>query len=353
MSDQPPATGSESGTLPGPRRLQPAGEALVIMVAGLMLWLLIEAPRLERAAEVAPFGARRTASLIFLRPFAAVSDLLGFGRLTAGMERALGKEELRAGVEVQAPPPPPPEATFPTTEDPTPAPPASPVEPLEALPNPSTDNKLRVAVVGDSFAIGLASAVGSALDPELVQVSAQGELATGLARPDAFDWPDRVRRIVRDFRPEVLVVMLGSNDAQSISYPGGRFISTGSHEWVLAYRAEIEELISVATEGGARVAWVGLPPMKEGIRHRWARQLNQEYAEVAAAHPESTFVDTWETFARRDGSYTAYLRDEEGNTDLVRAADGVHFSPTGYRMVADLIIDRMREAWGLDPVALV
>ncbi len=351
MSERRPQT--ESGTRPGPRRLQPAGEALVIMIVGLLLWLVIEAPRLERAAQVAPFGARRTASLIFLRPFAALSNVLGFGRLTGGLEQALGKGELRAGVEVQAPPPPPPEETFPTPPGPTPAAPASPVQPLEALPIPSLDNKLRVAVVGDSFAVGLGSAVGSGLDPDRVQVSAQGELATGLARPDAFDWPDRVRRIVRDFHPEVLVVMLGSNDAQPISYPGGRFISTGSRDWVLAYRAEIEELTSVAIEGGARVAWVGLPPMKEGILHRWARHLNQEYALAMAAHPEATFVDTWETFARPDGSYTAYIRDNQGRTELVRAADGVHFSATGYRMVADLIIDRMREVWGLDDSALV
>lgn len=328
-------------TGPDGRRLQPAGEALVGILVALVLWTFIEAPRLREAAEVAPLGARRTAALMVLTPIAAVSEAIGVGALTRAVERALGREE--GGLAEPEPPEP-----LPTITGPTPTPQG---EVPGAFRDTSPSNQLRVVVVGDSLATGLARTIGAGMDPNRVRVVNQARLSTGLARSDAFDWPAEVARIAEQFRPDLFVVMIGSNDAQSIVYPGGRAIRTATIEWVRAYRAEIDELITAATSRGSRVVWVGLPTMEEPFRRQRARRLNGHYRIQVKMHAGAVYVDTFNRFSRPNGSYAAYIRDR-GRVIQVREADGVHFTYTGYTMVADLVFDRLRQVWDLPRDAL-
>jgi uncharacterized protein len=324
------------------RRLQPAGEALVGILVALLLWTLIEAPRLKEAAEGSPFGARRTASLIVLTPLAAISEAVGLGALTRTFEGALGRDEGGlAGTEAPEPLPTI-RGPLPTDESDVPA----------AFRDPTPSNKLRVVVIGDSLAVGLARTVGAGMDPDLVRVVNQARIASGLARSDAFDWPAEVGRIMRQFRPDLVVVMVGTNDAQSIAYPGGRSIPTATIEWVRAYREQVDELITAVTSHGSRVAWVGLPTMEEPFRRQWARRLNAHYRTQVKMNPGSVYVDTWDRFSRPDGSYAAYVQNDQGQVIQVREADGLHFTYTGYSMVANLVFDRLREVWDLPRDAL-
>jgi uncharacterized protein len=324
------------------RRLQPAGEALVGILVALLLWAFIEAPRLKEAAERSPFGARRTASLIVLTPLAAVSEAVGLGALTRTFEGALGRDE--GGLASTDAPEPLPtiRGPIPTPEEGVPA----------AFREPKPSNRLRVVVVGDSLAVGLARTIGAGMDPVLVRVVNQARISSGLARSDAFDWPAEVDRIMRQFRPDVVVVMLGTNDAQPIAYPDGRAIPIGTNDWVQAYRDQIDELISGVTSRGGRVAWVGLPTMEETFRRRSARRLNGHYRTQVKMHPGAVYVDTWGRFSRPDGSYAAYIQNDRGQVIQVREADGVHFTYTGYSMVANLVFDRLREVWDLPRDAL-
>jgi uncharacterized protein len=307
------------------------------LLVALLLWTFVEAPRLKEAAEVAPFGPRRTAALIVLTPLAAISEALGVGALTRAAEGALGREE--GGLAAPDSPEP-----LPTITGPSPTPHGELPGPFR---DPTAADKLRVVVVGDSLAVGLARTIGAGLDPDQVRVVNQARLASGLARADAFDWPAEVARIAEQFRPDLVVVLVGTNDAQSISYPGGPAIPTATIEWVRAYRAEIDELITAATSRGSRVAWVGLPTMEEPFRRQWARRLNEHYRTQVQGHAGAIYVDTWERFSRPDGSYAAYIRDEEGRVVQVREADGLHFTYTGYTMVANQVFDRLREIWDL------
>ncbi|HJV04388.1 MAG TPA: DUF459 domain-containing protein [Actinomycetota bacterium] len=340
---RPEAAAPPRRTGPDGRRLQPAGEALVALVVGLLVWTFIEAPRLKEAAEVAPFGARRTAALVVLTPVAAVSEAMGLGALTRAAESALGS---RQG-DLAAPEPPEP---LPTIT----GPPANPERRVAGpFRDPRPGNRLRVVVAGDSLAIGLARTIGAGLDPDLVRVVNQARLATGLARSDAFDWPAEVARIAEQFRPDLIVVMIGSNDAQSIVQQGRRPIPTATIEWVRAYRQEVNELITAATSRGARVAWVGLPTMQEPFRRQWARRLNEHYRLGVRANEGAIYVDTFEPFSRPDGSYAAYVRDPRGEVIQVREPDGVHFTYRGYQIVSDLLFDRLREVWDLPREVLV
>src|SRR5262245_18071864 len=86
------------------RRLMPAGRVLVVLLVALLVWTLLYAPTMKRAADASPLGIRRTVSLAILTPFAALSDWTGIGDLAGAIERATGKEAGSQGGAFVPPP---------------------------------------------------------------------------------------------------------------------------------------------------------------------------------------------------------------------------------------------------------
>jgi lysophospholipase L1-like esterase len=329
-------------------RSQPvtAKQAGVTLAVCLALWAMAFAPTLERTAHTAPPGARRDAALAVLRPVAVISDVLAVGDAAEGAMRALGRDpngppggqlvipELEPP-DVSVQPDPSSEAPAPTTTQPA-SPTTPPPEGGRRRPNPPVDgappsdiripterDRLRVVVVGDSLSQGLAPALGELFDPSNARVLSLGRISTGLARPDYFNWQAALRRIVDEVRPDVVFVLLGTNDDQSIVTSEGT-VDLGTTDWTYAYR------------------------------ERWDfyRRLNDVYADTAAADPLAAYVDSWRLLETRDGGYAAYLRNERGVLQEMRAGDGFHFTPNGYLYLGRAAIRAAVESFGLGPASL-
>lgn len=352
---------------PEPRRAS-ARDVFVTIAVCLSLWAVLAAPILQRSAEAGPVGARRTAALALLRPLVAVSDTLLLSRATSSVERALGRDPDGApGGELVLPafhlppsesePTPAhaptggsekPETSRPAArggdgEDPAEGPPAA----ANAIRTPTHSNKLRVAVIGDSLSQGLGPAIERWMNPGVVRVLSLGRESTGLSREDYFNWEAGMRQIVDGFRPDLVFVMLGSNDAQAQISRDGTAIPVGSVEWVEGYRERAGRLLREATGAGTRVVWVGIPIVKERERWDFYRRVNDIYRDTANADPLGTYVDAWTPFAARDGGYTAFARNERGDLVEVRASDGMHFTPTGYGYLGKLAILTADQAFGM------
>ena len=379
--------------LDGQRRVR-VRDVAVTMVVCLGLWAFLFAPVLERNARTGPLGTRRTVALAVLRPVTAVADAAGLTSVSERALRALGDDpDQQPGgeldlPEIDLPPLPPLDPQDPGTTgsgttgtgatgssgsgttgtgatgatghhgngdgngSPPPGgegdgnedPPAPEVGPIRT---PTSQNQLRVAIVGDSLSQGLGPSVEGWFDAEVARVLSLGRLSTGLARQDYFNWPRAMRQIEEEFRPDVVFIMLGTNDNQAQISPDDGSIPVGSVEWVTAYRERVEAFVHEATSAGTRVVWVGLPVVEERRRWDFYRRINAIYEEVANADPLATFVDTWERFEDRDGGYTAYLRNERGVLQEMRAGDGVHFTPTGYDFLAKIAIRAVDVSFGL------
>ena len=352
-----------------------AGAVFVTIVVCLSLWALLAAPLLRRSAEAGPVGVRRSAALAVLRPLAAISDGLFLSRATGSIERALGRDPGEApGGELALPafalPPdefePKPTQAAPTG-GPDPAessrPPAHEGEgtgeaaaegPAAAttLRTPTRSNKLRVAVIGDSLSQGLGPAIERWMNPSVVRVLSLGRQSTGLSREDYFNWEAGMRQIVEEFRPDLVFVMLGSNDAQAQISRDGTSIPVGSGQWVEGYRDRAANLLGEATRAGTHVVWVGIPIVEERQRWDFYRRVNDIYRDTASADPLGTYVDTWTPFEDRDGGYTAFVRNERGDLVEVRASDGVHFTPTGYAFLGRMAISAADQAFGVPEKAV-
>ncbi len=65
------------------------------------------------------------------------------------------------------------------------------------LREPTGQDPLRIAVVGDSLAAGVGYFAERVFRPFFVNVIKQGRISTGLSRPDYFDWQAQMRYIMQ------------------------------------------------------------------------------------------------------------------------------------------------------------
>ncbi|HLJ08358.1 MAG TPA: hypothetical protein VKX24_07455, partial [Acidimicrobiia bacterium] len=195
---------------PEPRR---AGwtRVLGVCLLGFVVWLVLDAPTLQHNAQVSPVGARRTVSLAILGPIATVSRDLGLSHVVSVADGILGRNGNRPGNGIAASRPPRrPRSTVTTTT----------VPPVVLNRHPTAADPLRVLVVGDSLGIDLGSVLVNDLDATgVVQATLDGQVSTGLTRPDYFDWPAELADDLPKYTPQVVVVMLGANDAQDLPGP--------------------------------------------------------------------------------------------------------------------------------------
>lgn len=350
-TDPPSADPKLGGSAPLPRgrRTMPAGSVLVVILVALVVWTFLYAPTLERDSKAQPLGTRRTASLWVLRPITAISDFMRVTAVTDSASRALGREPGGApggGLDV---PPPEELPTVSPTSSPTPT---KPVRKNSKIRRPTPYNKLRVVVVGDSLAAGLGVYLEREFRPALVRVLRQGRISTGLSRLDYFDWIGEMRKIERSYQPDLVVVMVGDNDNQSLQSPDGKIVAEiGSFEWPGGYEARVEEFTRIAVDGGAHVTWVGLPIVQRKERWQVMQRQNDIFEKVVDPVPNAIYVDTWNRFATRDGQYTPFYW-EGGQAELVRATDGFHFTPRGYELVAEAVADAVVEEFRLPTAAV-
>lgn len=223
--------------------------------------------------------------------------------------------------------------------------PRTPARGLPAVLQPSAADHLTILKIGDSLGeelgFGLQDVLGS---DRYVTVLQEAVGDTGLARPDYYNWPVHLQAELTRFRPRVVIVMLGGDDGQNF-VDEGRLVQFGSPLWHAVYSARVATVMSEATAAGAHVVWVGLPIMSSALFSSEMAQMNAIYAAQAAVHPGVTYVATWNLFADAAGRYSAYLPGPNGQSELMRNPDGVHFSGAGDDRLATAVVAAMDRAW--------
>jgi uncharacterized protein len=332
------------------RQLGPAGRVLVIMLVCLLGWALLAAPGLRRSAEASSLGMRRTVSMAVLFPLARLSEALGLDRIQDGADRALGRtphvpQAVPSGLI------PSPKRTIPPKEiNPTPTFGTGPdglplVTPI--LQPPTVEHPLTVLTIGDSIGADLSLGLSRVLEDQdgLFVGHEDAREATGLSRPDYFNWPYQVALDIRSFRPDLVVAMFGANDAQGF-IEDGRGYAFGTQGWKRIYAGRVATIMEEATQFGAPVVWVGMPIMRSPTFSRHIELINAIGRTQASKHPGVLYVPTVSAFVDAHGQYSAYLTDDSGDTELVRQPDGIHLTVAGSVRLAEHVFRYMELLWG-------
>ncbi len=225
----------------------------------------------------------------------------------------------------------------------TTAPAESGAKPAPATPEISAN--YFVAVMGDTFALLLANGLEETFaDKPEIGIVKKAKESSGLVRDDFYDWPKAARDIANGSQKiDVAVVMLGSNDRQSL-HDGAKSEEAFSPRWRELYKARIDAMLAPFREKKIPVVWVGLPVMKnEGFSADMAK-LNDMFREEAAKDG-GVYVDLWEALADEKGQFSAFGPDINGQIVKLRTADGVHLTEAGGLSVAHFVANEIKKLY--------
>ena len=212
---------------------------------------------------------------------------------------------------------------------------------FEAPRTPGGERPLVMYVGGDSISRDLGEGLARVTPADVVRVDLDPRPATGLSRPDFFDWAQHLAGVLTESLPDVIVVLFGANDFQNVEHEG-EILDRFGDEWLDLYRERVDRIMTLLSQPEVQTIWVGQPPVREPRLSGGLERLNTVYAEVAAQHPQITYVDTWALFSDDEGGYV----DEIDGVRL-RREDGVHLTIDGGNRLAETVWDAIGPSWGL------
>lgn len=187
-----------------------------------------------------------------------------------------------------------------------------------------------VALAGDSmmavgFGSGLMRKAGGDKNLRIVRAFKSG---TGLARPDVFNWMDQYPAMLGPERPDVVIVAIGANDGQSFVVDG-KVILFGSEEWRKAYQSRVADFLAMVESSGARVLWIGLPPMRSVPFNQRITLVNRIAYTVVSRDPRASWWSTASYVGDAAGGFREFAELPNGALLRLRAPDGIHFAEEG------------------------
>ena len=300
------------------------------MLGGLLLAAVVNADALVERAERKPLGTGRDRSLSLWHPVQDVAHVLQLHRLRQLGDLAVGDDDAGADDLAGA-------ASAVTTTSLSP----TADEPPE-LRRPSATAPLRVHIAGDSVVrdAGESFLRLAAEDPSFAP-SLHYEIATGLSRPDFYDWPRGLVDDAASLDPEVMLLMFGGNDAQGIVGPDGTVHATvDSPGWRAEYGRRVEAVMDSLRAEDRLILWVGQPPMRDADFDARITVLNDVVQAAAEDRVWVRYVDTSRVLGDEDGRYADRRPGIDGP---LRQGDGIHLSRAGADHLARHLLTLIRD----------
>jgi hypothetical protein len=199
---------------------------------------------------------------------------------------------------------------------------------------------LRLWIGGDSLAGSLGPSLGEVTGKSgVVQPVLDSRVSSGLLSRDFVNWPKRGGEDMFTYNPEVTIFIVGANDAKNLPEGAAR-----DPIWREQYSALVEEMLTVIGGNGRAVYWIGAPVMADAAYSERVKGVNEVFQQVAAKHPDVTYVDAYSVFSAPDGTFASMLPVPGGRTARVRGGDGIHLTPEGGDLLAEAVFDRLDPA---------
>jgi hypothetical protein len=321
------------------RAQRPWTTVLGLMAASLALWMVLDATTLRHNADVSPVGTRRTVALAFLNPLASTTSFLQIADFEKAANALLGRDGNVLGngrtFVVSGPKP--------TAHPKGSSHPSGTTPPGNPLAHPTAADPLRVLLVGDSLGLDLGGSLQNALAATgVVAATLDGKESTGLTRPDYFNWPQELTGDLASQHPQVVVAMMGANDPQDFLGPPD--VPFGTDAWNTEYYHRARSFMRLATSQGAKLIWVGLPPMQDPGLNQKIQVINSIQHRAAESLPGVEYVSADRILGTTYSPFTTV----NGQVINTRTPDGIHITPQGGSVLANAVIAKMHSSLGID-----
>jgi hypothetical protein len=165
------------------------------------------------------------------------------------------------------------------------------------------------------------------------QPVAEYHQSSGLSNPWFFDWYAYFASEMAVRQPNLVVFMIGANDAAAAVD-------------LTHYRQLVAQAMDQLRAPGRRVIWVGQPAMGRADLAPRMQPINDVFRSEAALRPWVTFVDVYPLSVDSSGNYVQFWPNEFGHLVQARADDGVHFTSEGGRLLALEVLRHIEVALG-------
>ncbi|WP_259745085.1 SGNH family hydrolase, partial [Pseudomonas protegens] len=163
--------------------------------------------------------------------------------------------------------------------------------------------------------------------------------STGLAYPSFFNWPKTVESTLAG-NPNIrlMVIFLGPNDPWDMPVVKGKpFLRFKTPDWEEAYRQRIDSILDTAQAHNVQVIWVGPPNMEKPKLSTAMAYLSELYkSQIEQYHQH--FVSANEILGYQNDEFSYYRITGDGKKVKTRVDDGIHFTTTGQKLIAERVI---------------
>ena len=312
-----------------------------------MIGLLLDAPGLHKSAFNQPAGWQRTVALDFTGGLQRVSHAVYLDRPRSALKSALGRshdDRIDTNIDIPVAAVPPPNAVVGSAA-------SEPSAPKRAF---SPAHPLRLWIAGDSLIVSPGYALLRTIEYSRSIKSTGGvdsQIATGLERPDVFNWFTTIRQELHKLKPSVVVLSFGGNDDKGYMTGLPKAVSVsqfGDSAWANEYARRVGGVLDLISHAGAYTVWIGLPFTRDPAQTARFERINAVVAQEIAKRPRTAaFVPTDLLLAGSNGGYSQYLMLPSGEMVDARAPDGVHLSDAGGQIVAHKIVEQLYKAFDL------
>jgi len=331
-------------TVEGYRKRRPfrSDEVVGATLLALLVAMLLGSQALVDLASRQPYGASRTVLVTLARGVHRVASAASLDRPA----RAIGHWTGRT-------------PTAPIDVDEVLRGLSSPASPVTTIPldvNPATGlrwvdaaHPLRIHLIGDSLMGDLAGPIETIAPVDRTRITLDHRVSSGLSRPDFFDWPSHLARLLQDAgtAPEAVVALFGPNDFQDVEV-GGAVLTAGSPAWDDLYRKRVGVAMDLLQGPGTTLTWLTLPAMREPELSAAMAHLSALYRSEAATRPWVSIVELGTVLDRDGGGYARDLTGPDGTTPPLRQDDGVHLTRAGADRAAAPVWADLARRWGID-----
>lgn len=210
---------------------------------------------------------------------------------------------------------------------------------LAPLPPVAAATPRVVALAGDSMmAVGLsAELMREAAAHKNLRIVRAFKSGTGLTRPEVFNWTDEYPTMIGSEKPDVVLVAIGANDGQGFVVDG-KVLPFGGAEWEKVYQQRVADFLAMVSGGGARVVWVGLPPMRVPAYNDKIAVINRICYTVVSQNPRATWWNPVSYVGDENGAYREFVTRGNGRVTRIRAPDGIHLSDEGAGLLTSVLL---------------
>jgi len=108
-------------------------------------------------------------------------------------------------------------------------------------------------------------------------------------------------------KPDVVIVAIGANDGQGFVVDG-KVLPYGSEGWQKVYQDRLASYLAMVSSSGARVVWVGLPPMRIPVYNQKIAAINRIAYTVVSQSPQAIWWNRFPMLATTPAAFASLPR---------------------------------------------